>query len=153
MVRVIFCVALLLSGCAFNPPVKSAARVIVKERVLEKERVVEVNRACPTDAEIRDAAVVASQDIYKQAPGGSRTCPCPDSTASDGSRCGDRGAKGWLDCSREDDPCGEVARDSLQAYSDAPRRGLEEVSRQAIEGDGRSSGVAHRQEVWRLRAG
>src|SRR5262249_39120559 len=124
MVRVIFCVALLLSGCAFNPPVKSAARVIVRERVVEKERVVEVNRACPTDAEIRDAAIVASQDIYKQASGGSRTCPCPESTASDGSRCGDRAAEGWVYCTREDVPLSVVIvmKDKIQGCAKGSQR-------------------------------
>src|SRR5262245_23037876 len=98
MLRVIFCVALLLSGCAYDPAGQRSPRVIVKERV------VAIDRAGRSDAEIRDAAVVASQDTYKQAPRNERSCPCHDFKTSDGSRCEDRAARGWVYCSREDVP-------------------------------------------------
>src|SRR5436190_22311651 len=96
MLRVAVCVALLISGCALDPP--PASRIVVKERV------VEVNRPCPTDDQLRDAAVVASQDTYRRSPSVIGTCPCPDFKASDGSRCGRRAAKGWVYCAREDVP-------------------------------------------------
>jgi hypothetical protein len=96
MLRVLVCVVLLQSGCAFDPLPRTITRTPVKERV--------VDRACPTDDQIKDAAVVASQDTYRKSPGVIGSCPCPDFTASDGSRCGRRAAKGWVYCSRDDVP-------------------------------------------------
>ena len=98
MLRAIVCVAVIACGCALDPaPKPRASRVVVKERV-----------ACPTDDQIRDAAVVASQDTYKKSPGVIGSCPCPDFKASDGSRCGRRAAKGWVYCTREDVPASVV---------------------------------------------
>jgi hypothetical protein len=70
MLRVSIRVALLLTGCAFD-----------------SKRVVEINRSCPTDDQIRDAAIVASQDTYKKSPSVSA-----------------RAAKGWVYCPRNDVP-------------------------------------------------
>jgi hypothetical protein len=91
MLRVSICVALLLTGCAFD-----------------SKRVVEMNRSCPTDDQIRDAAIVASQDTYKKSPSIIGTCPCPNFTIRDGTACGARAAKGWVYCSRNDVPLSVV---------------------------------------------
>ena len=70
-------------------------------------------RICPADDQIRDAAVVASQDTYRKAPSVIGSCPCPDFKANDGSRCGRRAAKGWVYCDR-----GDVPADIVQAMKD-----------------------------------
>jgi hypothetical protein len=113
MLRVLVCFALLVSACAFDPPPKPMTRMVVKERL------VEINRSCPTDDQIRDAAVVASQDTYGKSPGVVGSCPCPDFKAKDGSRCGGRAARGWVYCVREDVPSSVVQamNDKIQGCS------------------------------------
>jgi hypothetical protein len=72
MFRVIACVALMLSGCAYEAPPTQVVRKTV------------VNVSCPTDDEFRDMAIAASRDTYFKAPriykSGSGACPCREDT-------------------------------------------------------------------------
>ena len=74
----------LNAGCARapepHPPVPEITKTVVK--VVEREKAGPVVRIpqCPSDAEIADAVVITFADIYPKVPGGTRTCPCPDST-------------------------------------------------------------------------
>jgi hypothetical protein len=110
MLRVLVCVALLASGCALNaqPPAPSARTktIVVTKPVIENVRL-----ACPTDDQIKDAAIAASRATYFKAPriyrSGSGACPCRyDVYTQDGVKRSCEGIssedkKGWVMCRRE----------------------------------------------------
>jgi hypothetical protein len=84
MLRVLACVALFLSGCAFDPPPEPIVHTKIVTRVVKeyvRETKGEVTRvACPTDDQIRAAAVEASRWTYldpnRPTGDGSGDCPC-----------------------------------------------------------------------------
>lgn len=113
MLRLVICVALFLSGCAVDAPAP-----IVRTRII-KEYVKEPGGSCPTDDQIKDAAIAASRATYFKAPriyrSGSGACPCRhDTYKRKGVElvCGNQSAeakKGWVLCRREQVPPALVA--------------------------------------------
>ncbi len=118
MLRVIVCVALLTSGCAFDPPPVTIVQTktitkVVKEPVIQIEK---VRVACPTDDHIKDIAIAASRETYFKAPkisgsrSGSGDCPCRHDTFMQEGEvrlCGENSAEArgdWVMCHREKVP-------------------------------------------------
>src|SRR5262249_39760349 len=114
MLRVVVCLALLVTGCAVDTPATIVRTKIVKEYIKEPgsgTRVV----YCPTEDQIRSAAVEASRRTYFKAPrihrSGSGACPCRGDTYTtrDGEKhvCGEKSAeakRAWVMCHREQVP-------------------------------------------------
>ena len=77
---------------------------MIKQTVVERVEVPVA--ACPSDDQLRDAAIAASRATYANAPGGTRSCACPTDTY--GNRgvtlsCNGAGAirpSGWVMCER-----------------------------------------------------
>lgn len=95
-------VLVLLAGCVSPQP-----------EAVEPRTLVQVVTKCPSEDQLRDAAVAASRATYRRAPGGSRTCPCSYDTYVDGHGkerwCGDPAGgavkpASWVMCQRSDVP-------------------------------------------------
>jgi hypothetical protein len=92
---------MLLAGCAHEPP---AARVVERVRTL-----------CPTDDQLRDIAIEVSKATYRNAPGSSRECACPDDSYERNGKAVSCSAPGairpasWVMCRRSDVPAILVA--------------------------------------------
>jgi hypothetical protein len=103
MFRVVACVVLILSGCAYE-----AAPTRVVRRTI-------VNVSCPTDDEFRDMAIAASRNTYSKSPSHSGTCPCrADKYEWKGTlrECGEQSAEaktGWVLCQRHQVPATLIA--------------------------------------------
>jgi hypothetical protein len=99
MLRVIVCVALLASGCVFDP----ATTTIMRARVVKET----VKIACSTEDQIKDVAVEASRATYLKHVG---NCPCRYDTYERGGtkrECGELSAEAqakWVMCRREQVP-------------------------------------------------
>ena len=87
MLRVLVCVALLLSGCAFDEPAPRyqvanvpRTRAAPSDSAKTENRTEKIPVACPTDGQIRAIAVEASRATYlhpsRPKGGGSGSCPC-----------------------------------------------------------------------------
>src|SRR5262249_16204930 len=109
MLRVVICVALLVSGCAVDPPATVVRTRIVKEYIREPSDT--GAGSCPTDDQIKDAAIAASRATYFKAPrtyrSGSGACPCRHDTYEKNGverECGNMSAEaktGWVLCRKE----------------------------------------------------
>jgi hypothetical protein len=105
MFLVVAILALLMTGCAVDQPSPR-----VRTKMITK--VIVAN--CPTDDQLKDAAIAASRATYSKAPrfytSGSGACPCRDDTyEKKGIKlvCGDQSAEAktnWVLCRREQVP-------------------------------------------------
>jgi hypothetical protein len=104
MLRVVVCVALIVSGCAVDPPATVVRTRIVKEYIREPSGT--LASSCPTDDQIIEAAIAASRATYFRR-GGSGPCPCRyDTYKRQGveRECGNLSAEaktGWVLCKKE----------------------------------------------------
>jgi hypothetical protein len=112
MLRVVICVALLVSGCAVDPPAPIIRTKIVKEYIREPSGT--RTGSCPTDDQIKDAEIAASRATYFRR-NGSGPCPCRHDTYEKNGverECGNLSAEaktGWVLCRKEQVPVGLVA--------------------------------------------
>src|SRR5262245_36993331 len=102
--RKLFLVALVIAtaGCARDEP--------------PQQPIDRVRSVCPTDDHLRDMAIQVSTATYRNAPGSSRACPCPEDTFErNGQRvsCSGPGAikpASWVMCQRSDVPASLLAQ-------------------------------------------
>ena len=116
MLRIILGIALVVSGCAFDPQPATITQTITVTKVV-KEPVIQIERvACPSDDQIKDIAMAASRETYFKAPkihggrSGSGDCPCRrDTFMQDGEvrPCGEYSAEArgdWVMCHKDKVP-------------------------------------------------
>lgn len=108
--------ASIVGGCVSSEAPEMAAVRTVTRTVVKKVPVATPAVACPTNDQLRDAAIEVSKTTYRNALGGSRTCACPDDTYEHmGVRrsCSAPGAvkpSDWAMCSRDQVPQAVVDR-------------------------------------------
>lgn len=64
----------MIAGCAVDTKVGQQANVRTVTKTVVKKLLLP---SCPTDDQLRDAAIEVSIATYRKAPGSSRSCACP----------------------------------------------------------------------------
>ena len=102
-VIVVAVLAIVVTGCASYQP--RAAPPVQRVQIV-----------CPTDDQLKDTAIEVSKATYRNAPGGSRTCACPNDTFERNGQqvpCASPGAirpATWVMCQRTDVPVSLLAK-------------------------------------------
>src|SRR5262245_39983489 len=100
---VVVALMIMTAACAGNDPP-------AQQRIARR-----VNVLCPTDDQLKDMAIEASKATYRQAPGRSRTCACPEDIyvrSGEQVSCSAPGAirpATWVMCRRRDVPSSLLA--------------------------------------------
>src|SRR5215510_12710468 len=76
MLRVLICVALFVSSCAFQPPAPRYQFMTVARPAKTEIRTEKIRVACPTDDQIRDAIIASSRATYRINPYTTGHCGC-----------------------------------------------------------------------------